>query len=153
MNPFTNYPNAGRSLCEPLLGTDCRYSYGRVVVSYCGTACVYCGVDVAREYRAWLSLSIDHVIPQKKLAAGYDETWIHDLSNQVTCCRACNEFLIRFPVDDPPPKTLSEFHDLRDRVFVAKRELAQKRHAEERGWHETWRAGSRPYKGRHHKGR
>lgn len=144
MKPFDNYPNGGRSLCEPLLGDNCRYSYGHVVVYYCGTDCVYCGADVAKDYRAWLSLSVDHVIPQNKLRDNYNEKWIYDLSNQVTCCRACNEFLNRFPVNSPPPQTLSEFHDLRDQVFADKRELARKRHAEEQAWHKTWRAGAAP---------
>ena len=153
MLPFDKYPNGGRTLCDPLLGTDCRYSYGRVVVSYCGTDCVYCGIDVAKDYRSWLFLSVDHVVPQSKIKAGYNEEWIHDLSNQVSCCRACNELLNRIRVNAPPPQTLSEFYELRDCVYLDKQNLAIRRHAEEKEWHEAWRAGTRPYNGRFHKGR
>jgi hypothetical protein len=86
----------------------------------------------------WLSLSVDHVIPvgSGKLL-GYPSEWIQDTVNQVTCCRACNEFLNGYRVTDQPPATVDEFFKLRDRQFLAKRDWAEARHARERAWYDA----------------
>ena len=96
---------------------------------------MYCGVGGTDE--TWLNLSVDHVIPRGDgTKLGYPDEWIEDITNLVTCCRACNEFLNSHRVNEPPPLTLDEFYDLRDRHFTAKREQALARHEQERGWYE-----------------
>src|SRR5207253_2066131 len=82
--------------------------------------------------------SVDHVIPTgaaKRRA--YPPEWVQDAANQVTCCRACNEFLNAHKINDPPPATLDEFFDLRDRHCLAKREWVQARYATERAWYDA----------------
>lgn len=69
-------------------------------------------------------------------AATQCRTPIDDIPNLVTCCRACNEFLNGYRVDEQPPDTLDEFFDLRDRHFAAKREWVLRRHETERAWYE-----------------
>lgn len=94
-------------------------------------------------YEVWLSVSVDHVIPTGSgKRRGYPLHWIQDVANQVTCCRACNEFLNGYRVTDPPPATVEEFFALRDHHFRAKREWVQVRHDSERAWYEA--AFSRP---------
>lgn len=96
-------------------------------------------------YEAWLNLSIDHVVPAgdgRRL--GYPVEWFEDITNLVTCCRACNEFLNGFRVTEPPPLTVEEFFDLRDLVFEHKREWVLTRHATERAWYDSSRPASPP---------
>lgn len=140
MLPFDRYPGNGRKLLgKPAQGDGtCRHSYGPPVFDQCGMSCAYCGRSLDSPYESWLDISIDHVIPRS--AAWYSQCseWIDDMANIVTCCRACNEFLNQYKVDSPPPNDLSEFFELRNRVFVEKREHACKRHREERDWYERW---------------
>jgi hypothetical protein len=137
--PFDRYAGGGRRLLGvPALGDgSSRRGYGRAVFEQCGFACVYCGHLMESGYEAWLSLSVDHVIPSgsgKRI--GYPPEWIRDIANQVTCCRACNEFLNGYRVADPTPATVEGFFDLRDRHFLAKREWVLARHATERAWYD-----------------
>jgi hypothetical protein len=88
---------------------------------------------MAGTYTSWLHLSVDHVIPLPMRSAGYPVEWLNDITNCVTCCRACNEFLNQYQVGDPPPTTLDAFFDLRDRHFP-RNELARERHEVEMVW-------------------
>lgn len=47
--------------------------------------CVYCGKEMLRSLEYWLSLEVDHIIPQSK--GGSD-----DLINLVTSCNVCNKY-------------------------------------------------------------
>jgi hypothetical protein len=125
MEPFKNYRGNGKQLLEPLViqGT-CRRDYGRIVLKECGGFCVYCGRNLTESYEAWLSLSVDHVIPISTRWVKDREDWIYNLINCVTCCRACNEFLNHYEVRDEMPETLEAFCDLRDNHFQRKKEKA-----------------------------
>lgn len=142
--PFGRYDGAGRQLLgrPPWGDGSSRRGYGVPVFGQCGTTCVYCGRDLGSTYEAWLGLSVDHVIPGgdgRRL--GYPIEWIDDIANLVTCCRACNEFLNGYRVTDPPPASVDQFFDLRDRHFIRKREWVITRHAQERAWYERAHPG------------
>ena len=136
--PFDAYEGGGRRLLgTPAFGGgSSRRDYGVPVFEQCGWACVYCGADLGGTYETWLGVSVDHVVPQSLLRAGYPTEWIEDLTNKVTCCRHCNEFLNQYRVSEPPPDTLDGFFNLRDRVFREKRTKAVERHGTERTWYE-----------------
>lgn len=90
-------------------------------------------------YEAWLGLSVDHVLPQSLIRTGWRREWIEDLTNKVTCCRHCNEFLNQFKVEEDAPEAVEAFFDIRDRVFKAKREWVTERHTRERAWYDRRR--------------
>jgi hypothetical protein len=141
--PFNRYREGGRELLgAPAWGDgSSRHGYGIPVLAECGLNCVYCGCDLGGTYEAWLGFSVDHVIPGSTVKRlSYPAEWVHDLINLVTACRSCNEFLNAYRVDDPCPPELSEFCDLRDRHFLAKREWVIARHLVERGRYESWRS-------------
>lgn len=140
MLPFDRYAEKGRKLLgRPKQGNaTCRHGYGLAVFEQCGLNCVYCGRFLGSPYEAWLDLSVDHVIPRAVSWSNERRDWIEDVVNMVTCCRAGNEFLNQFRVADPLPDTLFAFFELRDRVFLKKRERVMQRHEEERGWYERW---------------
>jgi hypothetical protein len=134
-NPFDRYENGGRVLLGIPAGRDgsARHGYGPQVFAQCGFLCAYCGYDMASPYEAWLNLSVDHVVPQHLVRAGWKTDWLLDLVNLVTCCRACNEFLNGYRVaDTKPPGSLDGFLRVRDSVYDAKLQHAQQRHAKER---------------------
>ncbi len=145
--PFSRYANGGLELFkERHLGDGtCRHGYGLDVFKQCGTTCVYCDRELDEPYEAWLDISVDHVIPVETIKKlGYPREWVDDLANLVTCCRACNEFLNRYSVNDEAPATIEEFFALRDRHYMKKREMARERHRRERESHRDWLSKSRP---------
>jgi hypothetical protein len=84
-------------------------------------------------YEAWLDLSVDHVVPQHLIKAGWPPDWVLDLINLVTCCRACNEFLNGYRVPSlQAPLSVDAFASVRDQVFGEKLQHAQTRHSVER---------------------
>ena len=118
---------------------SCRRGYGPAVFAECGTDCASCGRELGASYESWLDLSIDHVIPTETVKRlGWPREWVDDLMNLVTACRACNEFLNGYRVNDAPPATIEEFSALRDHHFAAKAAWVVERHARERGWFESW---------------
>lgn len=146
--PFSQYKENGRALLGKARSGDgtCRHGYGLDVFNQCGTTCVYCDRELDEPYEVWLDVSVDHVIPVgtiKRLS--YPREWVDDLANLVTCCRACNEFLNQYSVNDGVPETVEEFFDLRDQHYLKKRELAQERHRCEREWHRDWLSKSPPH--------
>ncbi len=140
-NPFARYPHAGR---RPLGFNDTgngsfRTHYGLPVLRLWGASCAYCDRDLGGSYEAWLDASVEHVIPkQLSTRAGWPVEWTEDLSNHVICCRACNEFLNGFKVDEPLPANFETFAGVRDRVFDRKRAHARSRHDRERRLYEAW---------------
>jgi hypothetical protein len=87
-------------------------------------------------FEGWLQLSVDHVVPQQASGAGFPTEWVLDATNIVACCRSCNDLFNRDPVVDPVPPTLEGFHDLRDRLYLARRARIIERRAAERAWFE-----------------
>ena len=116
----------------------CRKGYGLQVFKRHGMKCMYCDREMGTSYDAWLSISVDHVIPMsvlKKWGQGFAKMVDH-VDNCVTCCRSCNEFLTGYRVDDNAPCSKEEFLSLVDMHLARKREHAQRRHLEEREWYE-----------------
>lgn len=139
--PFVRYTHSGLEPLGKSKGGSARHDYGPPVFALCGFECAYCGFDMAEPYENWLSLSVDHVVPDYLTRAGWPANWVRDRFNLVTCCRACNEFLNGFRIlKIDPPATLEEFLAARDRAFDEKRSLAQRRHAIERDRYDSARA-------------
>ena len=141
--PFSRYKNGGsEELGKPRSGDGTsRHGYGADVLEQCGTACVYCGRELAEPYEAWLDLSVDHVVPAETIKRlGYLSQWVDDLINLVTCCRACNEFLNGYRVREPAPESLNEFLNIRDQAFGEKRRRARGCHERERETYGKWLA-------------
>ncbi len=137
--PFVRYTGGGRvPLGRPRQGdVTARYGYGPPVFDECGYTCVYCGLDMEHTYEGWLQISVDHVVPKNSIARGFPVEWIEDITNLVTCCRACNEFGNQFTVAEPSPGNQEAFFDLRDTVFAARKANILTRHATERARYEA----------------
>lgn len=133
--PFAAYPKGGRKLLGKPKGDLARKGYGRDVLAWCGFACAYCGLDMS-VFEGWLQLSVDHVIPQQSVAAGFPVEWVLDTTNIVACCRSCNDLFNRDPHVGTVPSSLESFFDLRDRLYLARRQRIIERRAEERAWFE-----------------
>jgi hypothetical protein len=83
--PFERYTGGGRQLLgvPPSGDGSSRRGYGRPVFEQCGFACAYCSHAMETAYEAWLSLSVDHVIPTGSVKRlGYPVEWIQDTANQ-----------------------------------------------------------------------
>jgi hypothetical protein len=131
--PFREYPDGGQRLLGRPKGDVARRGYGRQVLQWCGHRCAYCGLDMTM-FEGWLQLSVDHVIPQQAIAAGFPEDWVLDTANLVACCRPCNDLFNRDPVIEPAPITLEGFLQLRDRLFLARQARIMERRENERAW-------------------
>ncbi len=143
--PFGRYAGAGRTILDPPRQRDgtARHGYGLDVFAQCGYTCVYCGLDMASDFRAWLQLSVDHVVPHQMAGQGFDRRHVESVSNLVTCCRACNDLGNRYaPPPGPAPTTDDEFLALRDSVFRDRRAMILKRRAEEEAVYRKLIAGS-----------
>ena len=132
--PFESYPNHGRQLMGRVSGVNCRYGYGLKLQQLTGQVeCAYCGISLVENYEIWLTMAIDHVVPDNVCKSlGISEEWNQDYSNRVLCCTACNTFGNRYePKNIDKPVTLEEFYQLRDRVFVERKALILERHRQE----------------------
>jgi len=87
---------------------------------------------MAASFESRLQLSVDQVIPRQMVTLGYPVDLVEDITNLVTCCRACNDFGNRFVVTDPAPTSDSAFYDLRDRVFANRKAMILAKRAQER---------------------
>lgn len=133
--PFDNYPHQGRKLLGRLSGDTCRHGYGLKFMQLTGqTHCAYCGMDMTATYENWLTMSLDHVVPDSICKEWeISDDWREDASNRVLCCAACNTFDNRYaPRDIQRPETLEEFYVLRDRIFGERREIILDKHRAER---------------------
>lgn len=132
--PFVPYEGGGRKrLNKPAPGNlTARTGYGLPVFRQCGYVCVYCGLDMRATFENWLQLSVDHVIPRQMKDHGFEEALIEDITNLVTCCRACNDFGNRYLVAGDAPTSDDAFYDLRDRVFRHRKETILARREAER---------------------
>jgi len=146
MIPFERYQKGGQEpLGLPPSGDGtCRHGYGPPVFAQCGDTCAYCGRALLDSYDAWLSVSVDHVVPRSVSWYSARLQWVEDIFNLVTCCRACNEFLNQYLCAEAEPTTVAAFVDIRNRVFVGKQEHARQRHADERDWYGRWIRDGRP---------
>lgn len=133
MSPFDQYPGGGYQLQGvPQVGDNrVRHGYGPPVFRCCGWSCAYCGRNLRDTYESWLDIQVDHVVPWNAGDLAVPIEWLGDLTNQVTCCAACNAFLNGFRVKEPVP-SVSDFFGLRDQMFLAKKEHAARRHEQER---------------------
>jgi hypothetical protein len=143
--PFDSYLGGGEQLYNVAVSGESgssRRDYGLPVFEACGTKCAYCGIDLGDSYESWLGISVDHVIPTTSTLKRWGDQykkWLLDVSNCVTCCRACNEFLNRYKVSENPPEDVLSFFALRNEVFCKKWLHLKKRHQQEREWYEGWK--------------
>lgn len=144
--PFDGYPGKGRELLGNSRGDNCRHGYGLRLQRLTGaTTCVYCDVDLTDTYEHWLLMSVDHVVPtQAGKALGIPAVWLDDFYNTVLCCSGCNSFDNRFELPDPTqePKTLEEFFDLRDEIFLIRSKRIREKYDAETRFYRT-----RPWEG------
>ncbi len=102
--------------------------------------CAYCGLDLTARFEDWLTGVLDHGVPVsvcKKM--GIDLSWVWNYSNTVLTCGACNGFCNRYKpkADCIVPTTITEFYDLRDKIFLERRELIRARRAAELTYFES----------------
>ncbi len=138
--PFTSYPQQGRALLGHVRGGNCRRGYGLYFIRLTKQSrCAYCGLDLLAAYEVWLNMALDHVVPHSACRDwGLPEGWREDYSNRVLCCTACNTFGNRYtPQGFERPATLEQFYDLRDAIFMQRKSLIAKKHAEERAFFES----------------
>jgi hypothetical protein len=57
----------------------------------------------------------------KRAVDPYPADLVEDITNLVTCCRACNDFGNRYVVDGGAPTTAEAFYDLRDQVLAERK--------------------------------
>jgi 5-methylcytosine-specific restriction endonuclease McrA len=135
-SPFTAYPSGGSVLLgSPKRLDNCRHGYGLEVRDATGqTTCAYCGESLVDDYRHWLLMAVDHVVPSsegKRLCIPGQFTG--DFINLVLCCSGCNGFGNRYRVAADPQTewTLAEFVTLRDRIFAERSVLIADRRTKE----------------------
>jgi hypothetical protein len=110
--PFDTYPSGGRTLLGKVSGDNCRKGYGLRFLELTGqTRCAYCGLDLVGKYEHWLTMALDHVVPDSVCKSwGLSQIWKEDYSNRVLCCTACNTFGNRYrPTGVDCPLTLEAF--------------------------------------------
>jgi 5-methylcytosine-specific restriction endonuclease McrA len=140
MLPFDTYPDGDRGLLGVYKGSNCRHEYGLKLHQLTGQhSCAYCGMSLVDCFEHWLMMTVDHVVPDSACKdLGIYPKWIHDYSNLVLCCHACNNLdnHYKLPKTTVTPKTPEEFHQLRDDTFRIRKERILKRREEEREYFE-----------------
>lgn len=137
--PFLNYPRAGRNLLGQSKGYNCRHGYGLEFMKLTGQiACAYCGQNLVARFGDWLTMALDHVIPDAVCRKwGLPPEWSQDFTNRVLCCSACNTFGNRYAARGYiTPTSLEEFYRVRDAIFVERRAAILRRRSEERAFFE-----------------
>lgn len=135
--PFESYPHQGRELLGRVGGGNCRHEYGLKFMQITKqTKCAYCGMNLTVTYENWLTMALDHVVPDKVCRNwGLPEQWREDCTNKVLCCRSCNEFDNRYqPKNSQRPSTLEDFYRLRDAIFIERHTNILKAHKRERAF-------------------
>jgi len=148
--PFSAYPGGGREQLKQRPGLNTRHADAPEFMKITGMKhCAYCGLDLTTRFEDWLTMVLDHVVPQSicknmEIAGG----WVWNYSNAVLACCACNGFCNRYKPKEActVPTTLAEFYDLRDRMFLERRPLILARREAERTYFETkpWERASLP---------
>jgi len=139
--PFTAYPGGGRELLKRRPGWNTRRSDGPEFMQITGAkSCAYCGLDMTGDFDNWLTMVLDHVVPVSVCQKmGIDGSLAWNYSNTVLACGACNGFCNRYEPKEisSAPTTLTEFYDLRDRIFAERWEQIHARREEEQKFFET----------------
>jgi hypothetical protein len=133
--PFEDYPFQGRKLLGRVKGDNCRHGYGLQFMRLTKqTNCAYCGLDLVSTYENWLTMALDHVVPNSTcLSWGLPEKWREDHSNRVLSCTTCNTFGNRYsPQNFHYPSSLEEFFNVRDAIFIERKRYILDRHRQER---------------------
>lgn len=133
--PFEDYPFHGHKLLGRVYGDNCRHGYGLQFMRLTKqTKCAYCGLDLTSTYENWLSMALDHVVPNSTcLSWGLSEDWREDYSNRVLSCTTCNTFGNRYiPQGFQCPTSLEAFYSVRDAIFIERRRNILDRHRQER---------------------
>jgi hypothetical protein len=144
--PFDSYPGGGRQLIGMRKGANTRNVDAPEFMRLTGLRkCAYCGLDFSARFEDWLTIALDHVVPQSVcLTAGIQTDWVWDYSNHVIACAACNGFCNRFthPLT-VCPASIAEFYALRDEIFRKRRPLILKARAREQKHFERkpWESG------------
>jgi len=160
MNPFSNYPDEdgwkrARHFVDPRTAKKvafsnggCRHGYGLKLMMLTGqTACAYCEESLVDEYRHWVLMAVDHVVPTKQAnKLGVRKEWVEDYRNTVLACSACNGFRNRWslPKDIRKPTSFEAFLELRDRAFQERKRIAQEAHKDEQAFYDSrpWQKGA-----------
>ena len=145
--PFSKYPGGGRTLLGPVTGANCRHGFALQFFQLTDIgSCAYCRTDLVGSYNAWLTIVLDHAVPESMgQALKIREDWLEDLSNRVLACGACNTFDNRYKPSFQPrrPTNLKEFFTLRDRVFLDRKTRILKCREHERAFFRThWKRAS-----------
>jgi hypothetical protein len=138
--PFDSYPDGGTRPLGRVRGANCRHEYGLKFMQLTRqTQCAYCSADFAKDFDAWLTMALDHVVPRSVcIALGVQEDWREDCANIVLACAACNSFCNRYKpknVNSAPP-TWEAFLRLRDDIFRQRNERIRERKAAEREFYD-----------------
>lgn len=141
MLPFDSYRCGDRKLLGLAKDDNCRRGYGSDFMRLTGQSrCAYCDADFTVNYKTWLTMVLDHVVPASvcKLSNVPPE-WCEDFSNTVLACAACNGFCNRYrhSGDVVRPLTLDAFYDFRDRIFSERKYLIEARQKDERKFFDT----------------
>jgi len=147
---FATYPGGGREQLKQRPGINTRHADAPEFMRITGVKnCAYCGLDLTARFEDWLTMVLDHVVPQSVCKnMEIKGSWVRDYSNAVLACCACNGFCNRYKPKEAcaAPTSLSEFYDLRDKIFFERRNLILARRDKERTYFETkpWEPTKRP---------
>ena len=127
MRPFDTYPGDGIELLEaPKRANTRREDAPRLRMLTGQTTCAYCEIGLFDDYHRWLLTAIDHVVPRAEaVRLGIPVDWYESFSNAVLCCSGCNGLDNRFRTARMAPETpwtLEQFFELRNSVFLERRE-------------------------------
>jgi hypothetical protein len=125
--PFDTYPRGGREPIGRRPGSNTRHHDAPEFMKLTGvTSCAYCGLDFTASFDNWLSMTFDHVVPQSVCKnLGIVIGLVQDYSNHVLACAACNGYCNRYKPEEScaAPLTPTEFYNLRDKIFLERRNL------------------------------
>jgi DNA-directed RNA polymerase subunit N (RpoN/RPB10) len=138
--PFITYPKDEEELRKSIwVGSNCRHEYGLKFIQITNqNRCAYCDRPLTDDYYAWVTMVLDHVVPQSVCdALGIKPEWCWSLANAVLACAACNGFDNRYKLSSKLQiATFQEFLNLRDDIFIKRKERIQKKHEEEKEFYE-----------------
>ena len=139
--PFVSYPKDDTELLKSIwVGSNCRHEYGLKFIQLTHqNCCAYCDRSLTNDYYAWVTMVLDHVVPKSVCEAlGIKPEWCWSLANGVLACAACNGFDNRYKLSSKLQiATFPEFLNLRDDIFIKRKERIQKKHEQEKEFFEN----------------
>jgi hypothetical protein len=137
--PFTTYPTDETELLKTVwVGGNCRRGYGlKFIEKTHQTSCAYCNMPLTKCYDSWLTMVLDHVVPVSVCVGNSIRLdFCRSLANTVLACAACNGFANRYKPSSGQRQinTFREFLELRDEIFLERREKIQQKHKGERAF-------------------